>query len=82
VRWQTTSLIGGTCTGSDVFSEAVLMHEGLIYTSEIFLVRRVALILFSFERISLGWYELETANRLWETGGVCAPGCVSIHPTL
>ena len=30
MRWKTTSLIGGTCTGRDVFSESVLMHEGLI----------------------------------------------------
>ena len=35
MRWKTTSLIGGTCKGSDAFSEPVLMHEGLIYIKNI-----------------------------------------------
>jgi hypothetical protein len=38
-------LIGGTCKGSNVLSEAVLMHEGLI-TRNFFLW--VFLILFGF----------------------------------
>ena len=28
-------MIGGTCKGRDVFSEAVLTHEGLIYLNDI-----------------------------------------------
>jgi hypothetical protein len=49
VRWKTTSLIGGTWKGSDVCSETVLMHEGLIYTSEMSLnILLSLLILFSF----------------------------------
>ena len=50
MRWKTTSLIGGTCKGSNVVSEAVLMHEGLIYTSEVNLEEsaKSVLILFSF----------------------------------
>ena len=30
MRWETTSWIGGMCTGRDVLSKPVLMHEGLI----------------------------------------------------
>ena len=49
MRWKTTSLIGGTWKGSDACSETVLMHEGLIYTSEILsLFCLILLILFSF----------------------------------
>ena len=43
-------MIGGTWKGSDVCSETVLMHEGLIYTTEILkiVLLKNALILFSF----------------------------------
>ena len=42
-------MIGGTCKGSNVLSEAVLMVEGLIYPTEILIVLlKMILILFSF----------------------------------